>query len=355
MSAPVDYAYYLFLGRGDYMLSSVPLDRIDPQWRKPFTVSTNAADWSFTWDLPAWQEKLRFLHGLGARRIYMIMNSFELPYPSEAYPELVEHDHVNVQREFFQDLLDYAQTLGMQIIAAFSTTGHCDRAIEVFPHLAGRHADGKPWQCAICHNNPQAKHYVQTVMREVLTRYKGFSGVYMHPPEVSEYCWCEHCQKAFRQQTGQELTAQDEKKRMTWFWQTAFKFIDELSGLAKSFDPQFELSICTLGATWEPIYPEIRRLLARDVKLLHWDYGAFNAAAEERIGRRLALFQSGGHEVGFITSVRFAMAGLNMDELRDHTARKVAFVRSRGVREIVYFVGPVWFPESIQAAAPGVS
>jgi hypothetical protein len=44
------------------------------------------------------------------------------------------------------------------------------------------------------------------------------------------------------------------------------------------------------------------------------------------------------------------MAGLDMQELRDHTARKVAFVRSRGAQEIVYFVGPVWFPESIRAA-----
>lgn len=350
MSENMDFGYYLFLGRGDYLLSRVPLDRIDPHWRKPFTVSTNAADWSFSWDLAAWQEKLLFLHGLGARRIYMIMNGFELPYPSRAFPELVEHDHVNVQREFFQGVLDFAQALGLEIIASFSTTGHCDRAIELYPHLAGRHADGKPWQCAICHNNPEARHYARTVMSEVLTRYKGFPGVYLHPPEVGEYCWCEHCQQAFRTQTGLELTAQDENTRMTWFWETAFEFIEELSQLARSFDPRFRLSICSLGSTWEPIYPALRGLLSREIKILHWDYGAFNSAAEERIGRRLTLFQSGGHEVGFITSVRFAMMGLDMDQLRDHTARKVAFVRARGVREIVYFVGPVWFPESIRAA-----
>jgi hypothetical protein len=350
MSENQGFGCYLFLGRGDYVLSRVPLDQIDPKWRKPFTVSPHAADWSFSWGLAEWQEKLRFLHGLGARRIYMIMNAFELPYPSQAYPELVEPDHVNVQREFFGKLLEFARGLGLEMIASFSTTGHCDRALELYPELSGRHADGNRWQCAMCHNNPRAREYARTVMTEVLTRYEGFSGVYLHPPEVNEYCWCDHCQQLYRAQTGQELTAQDPATRLIWHWQTAFGLIEELRQLALSFDPRFPISICTLGATWEPIFPQLHPLLHPDVTLLHWDYGAFNPAAEERIGRRLALFRSGGHRLGFITSVRFAMAGLDMQELRDHTARKVAFVRSRGAQEIVYFVGPVWFPESIRAA-----
>jgi hypothetical protein len=342
--------YYLFLGRGDYALSGVALDAIDPRWRKPETISANPADWSFFWGLPEWKEKLRFLRDLGAQRVYLVMNGFELPYPSYAYPAVVEPDHVNVRREFFQGVLDFAGTLGLEIVASISTTGHCDRAVELYPHLAGRHADGKPWQCAMCHNNPEAQRYVRTVMSEVLTRYQGFSGVYLHPPEVGEYCWCEHCRQLYRAETGQELTVQDASTRMTWFWRTAFGFLEELGRLARSFDARFPLSMCTLGGTWEPIYPVLRGHLSQEFKLLHWDYGSFNAVAEERIGRRLAMFQSGGHEVGFITSVRFAMTGLDMEQLRDHTARKVAFVRSRGVREIVYFVGPVWFPESIRAA-----
>jgi hypothetical protein len=341
--------YYLFLGRGDYVLSRVALDAIDPRWRKPGTISTNPADWSFSWGLPEWKEKLRFLRDLGAHRVYLIMNGFELPYPSRAYPALVEPDHVNVRQEFFQGVLDFAQTLGLEIFASFSTTGHCDRAIEVYPQMAGRHADGQSWQCALCHNNPQAREYARTILTEVLGRYHGFSGIYLHPPEVGEFCWCDHCRHLYRSQTGRDLTTEDATTRMIWFWQTALDFLGELRVLAQTFQPQFPIVMCTISA-WLPIFPSLRDHIHREVTLLHWDYGSFTPAAAARIGERLAMYGSGGHNLGFITSVRFAMLGLNLAELRDHTARKLAFVKTHGANEIVYFIGPVWFPDSIQAA-----
>lgn len=79
-------SHYLFLGRGDYLMSGIPLDRIDTRWRRPAEVSTDPADWSFSWIADSWRQKLDILKGLGSQRIYLLMNGFELPYPSRKHP-----------------------------------------------------------------------------------------------------------------------------------------------------------------------------------------------------------------------------------------------------------------------------
>ena len=54
-------AHYLFLGRGDYVLSDVPLSDTDTNWRNPKEISTDPRDWSFSWDLEDWKKKVEFL------------------------------------------------------------------------------------------------------------------------------------------------------------------------------------------------------------------------------------------------------------------------------------------------------
>jgi hypothetical protein len=95
------------------------------------------------------------------------MNGFELAYPSRKHPRLVEPDHANVTGEFLQTVLDHANTIGLDVVAGLSTTGHCDRALQEYPELAGVHADGRRWQCAMCHNHPGARDYVRDLLDEV--------------------------------------------------------------------------------------------------------------------------------------------------------------------------------------------
>jgi hypothetical protein len=347
----VRLSHYLFLGRGDYLLSDVPLDRIDPKWRRAAEVSADPADWSFSWNLDAWRRKLDALKRLGSERLYLVMNGFELPYPSRKHPQLVEPDHVNVTHEFLQSALDHAARIGLEVVAGFSTTGHCDRALQVYPDLAGVHADGQRWKCAMCHNHPQAQLFVFDVLNEVLDRYQGFSGVFLHPPEVDEYCHCIHCAKTYRSATGRDLAKQDEAGRMSWFWQTGVTFLSSLYDRVRARNAHLDLYSCTIPGVWRRHFDAIAPLLPPDVKLIHWRYGRFDDAARNQLGSDLRMFTAHGHRVSFANSVIFDCSSMTDAELRENNRAVNRFVQGFGVDEIVYFVGPVWKQERIAAGS----
>lgn len=342
--------YYMFLGRGDYVLSSTPVDRIDPSWRNPGDISPDPADWSYTWDLNTWRSRVDFLKELGADSLIIVINAFELPYPSEAYPSLVEKDHANVRGEFFQDLIDYTKASGLDMIAGLSTTGHCDGALLAMPELGGIHEDGKRWQCAMCHNNPGTIEYARTVVSEVLSRYKGFTGVFLHPPEVAEFCHCDYCKRRFQADTGADLLAATQSEAMQWFWRTGLDAFRGMYDLALEFDQSFSMHMCTIPPVWRQHFRSVAQCIPKDISLIHWDYGRFDEEAKTRIRSDLELYGSAGHKLSFATSATFATSDMSVDELTDHTSRKINFVRSMGVEDVVYFVGPVWFPERIAAA-----
>lgn len=343
-------SYYLFLGRGDYALNSTPLDRIDPAWRPPDAISADPADWSFSWDLSEWERKVDFLHGLGAGRLYFVMNGFELPYPSDRHPELVEPDHANVHSEFFQALVDDVNALGIEVVAALCTTGHCDRAIQLHPEWAGVHADGRRWQCAMCHNNPGARRYACNILEEVLTRYSGFSGVFLHPPELDEYCHCGYCSRAFTQETGLDLLSAGDDAALAWFWRTWARFAKELIEMARRRDPRFSLTMCTIPPVWRRHFGTVRDVIPRDVTLMHWDYGPLGRDARERIRTDIERFRSGGHNIAFAISAGVGISAADEAKLGRDSRTKVEFARSCGVHEICCFVGAVWFPGRIRNA-----
>jgi hypothetical protein len=349
--AGVSLSHYLFLGRGDYLLSSVPLDQIDVKWRRPAEVSTNPADWTFSWGPDTWRRKLDRLKELGSQRIYLLMNGFELPYPSRMYPRLVEPDHANVAGDFLQSVIDHAAGIGLEVVAGLSTTGHCDRALQEYPELAGVHADGRRWQCAMCHNHPGAQDYVRVLLDEVLDRYHGFSGVFLHPPEVGEYCHCSRCTTAYQAQTGKNLMEQESSAVMSWFWGTGMSFLATLYGHIREREPSLSLHTCSIPSVWRHHFDAIGPLLPNDVNLIHWHYGRLDESARTRITDDLRIFTRPGHRVAFANSVIFACSGMTDDELRANNHAKNQLAQSLGVKEIVYFVGPVWQEARIVAGS----
>lgn len=335
-------SHYVFLGRGDYLLSGVPLDRIDAKWRRPAEVSTNPADWTFSWGPDTWRRRLDILKGLGSQRIYLLMNGFELPYSSRKHPRLVEPDHANVAEDFLQSVIDHAAGIGLEVVAGLSSTGHCDRALQEYPELAGVHADGQRWQCAMCHNHPGAQDYVRVLLDEVLDRYHGFSGVFLHPPEVGEYCHCARCTTAYHAQTGKNLLEQESSAVMSWFWGTGMAFLATLYGHIRERAPSVSLHTCTIPSVWRHHFDAIGPLIPNDVNLIHWHYGRLDESARAMITDDLRRFTRYGHRVAFANSVIFSCSAMTDDELRANNHAKSQLAQSLGVEEIVYFVGPVW-------------
>jgi len=344
-------AYYMFLGRGDYLPRSMPLDAIDPKWRRPAEISPLASDWTFSWPLTTWCRHLDQLRGLGADRLYLFLNAFELPYPSRRFPELVESDHANVLREFLPELLVYARRIGLDVVAGMSTTGHCDRALQLHPEWAGVHADGTRWQCAMCHNNPLAREFVQDLVEEVLDRYPGFTGVFLHPPEVGEYCHCPHCQSLYQQETGRALKDLDETARMSWFWITAARFMAALFNQVHSHAAGLNLFTCSIPGVWRRHFPVIGPLLPKSVGIMHWCYGRLTEKQRDQMAADLRAFAAYGHAVSFANSLIFASSTMTDGELRENNLANNQVARAAGVKEIVYFLGPVWQEHRIFAGS----
>ncbi len=159
------YGYYLFLGLGDF--------EAPPHL---------GSEWTSTWDLHMWRERIENLIRLGANTLFIYLMGHNLPYASHKFPEHIERMHPNVKRDFFQGVLDWCGQRGIEAIAVFSTTGHAKGYVSSHPELAIRGRDGRPQtQTGImCHHKVEARRYCLQVIEECLGRYRGFAGVILH-------------------------------------------------------------------------------------------------------------------------------------------------------------------------------
>ena len=209
------YGYYFFFGRGDWGMSrdrtfdptfggNVPT-RLLGDWgtHRQGTVIEDAPEWTSAWDAAVWRGRIDFLvERLAADTLVLLMNGFELPYPSAQFPEAVESDHANVREEFLPQVLDYARERGLRVYAQFCTTGHAVAYALEHPECTTVAADGARHAANLCHHHPLGRAYARGVMDEVLARYRGFSGVSFHPPENALPCHCDYCRAAFENATG---------------------------------------------------------------------------------------------------------------------------------------------------------
>jgi len=354
--------YYLFLGRGDWGTSrektldptfggNVPTQLLG-DWgpHRKGTDLADAPEWSSAWGPDEWKQRVDFLADeLGADTLILCMNGYELPYPSEAFPEAVERDHANVRREFLQELLDYARDRGLTLGASLCTTGHARGYAQAHPELTVVGATGQDKSDNLCHNNPGGRHYAQTVTREILTRYRGFEWVSFHPPENTQACRCEHCARAFAAETGTDFVRAGAEQVTDFYWRSCLRFQRRMELLAAELVPAAKFFSFTIPGTFEKHFDAVEEMLPDTTMLVHWDYWSYGQRIPELL-TSLDLFRSRGHRVGFAAS-----SGWSLDKLGERYGESVLdqirAVRGAGIRDLLYFVGAIWHEASLRATS----
>ena len=356
------YGYYLFAGRGDWGTSR---DRtFDPtfagnvktrilgDWgpHRQGTDLAQAPEWTSAWTLKSWKAHLDFLvDPLGADTLFLLMNGFELPYPSARFPEAVELDHRNVKREFLQAALDYALEKGLRLAVQFCTTGHAVGFAKAHPECTTVGPDGRRHETNLCHHHPLGRAYAEGVATEVLTRYRGFSGVSFHPPENAVPCRCGHCEAAFRQTSGKSFGQATAQEVSDFYWASCLSFQRQMEQLARSLVPAAAIYSVTIPGQFERDFAIVGRAIPAQTVLLHWDYWSFRERLPDLL-ESLRVFRSAGHRVAFIPS-----SGWSLDKCGpDYGAcvvEQIAAARDAGVTDLVYFVGGIWHEPSLRATS----
>jgi len=356
------YGYYLFLGRGDWGTSRAKsldptfggnvVTRILGDWgmHRQGTELADAPQWSSSWDLRVWKHHVDFLvDRLGADTLSFCMGGYELPYASETLPEAVELDHANVKADFFQQVIDHARGRGLSLVALFPTTGHAVGYARAHPEVATVSADGRRSSENLCHNHPAGRRYAQTVVTEVLTRYRGFDRICFHPPENAVPCHCAFCRKAFEREAHKPMADATEKEVSDFFWSSCMRFQREMEQVGLTLAPQARLLCITIPGRFEQDFDLVAGQIPRTTQILHWDYWSYGERTAELL-ESLRIFGSRGHRVGFIPS-----SGWGLDKCGDRygqaVVEQVRAVRAAGIEDLLYFVGAIWHEESLLATS----
>lgn len=356
------YGHYLFLGRGDW--GSSRHGTLDPtfggnvrtrllgDWgpHRTGTPLAAAPEWSSAWDAAGWFRRIDFLAGeLGADTLLVCLNGFELPYPSRRFPEAVERDHANVQREFFQTVLDYARSRGVTPLALLCTTGHAEGYARAHPEAATLDRTGGRSPYNLCHHHPLGREYARGVAAELLTRYRGFAGIAFHPPENAHPCWCEHCRAAFRRAGAGDYAAATDAQRDAFLWRSCLAFQREMEELATALVPGVRVFVVTIPGRFEAEFDVVAEQVPLSSTFIHWDYWSFGPRLPQLLDA-LRLYRSRGHRVVFMPS-----AGWSLDALGEGygaaVREQVAAVRADGVRDVLHFVGAIWNEAALRATA----
>lgn len=330
MRQPNHYGYYIFLGLGDFP------DRFprDPEWTR-------------TWDEDAWLRFIDELADMGCNTLLVYLMGHRLPYASEAFPECVETGNPNVQRDFFQNVLDRARDAGMETVAVFTSTGHAQGFAGMRPELAIRDRDGAPHpeHGIVCHHREQAQQYPLTVVRECLGRYGGFSGVVVHPPEFGMPCYCDACRGVFRRQTGGELRDAPDKQAQGFFMESNLAWQRRcLEPEIRARLPQARFLTFTVPWVFEQHFEEFAPHIDRDTAIVDWDY-ELQPERMAQIPARMTRYRQFGHDVWFMPT-----SGYNFDRREpmepqaERVLEQIDIALGAGITDVVYFMGPVRWP-----------
>jgi hypothetical protein len=342
--------YYIFLGMGGFP----PPKSLTP-------------DWTSTWDLDQWRTRLDRLAELGCNTLMVYLMGHRLPYPSQCFPGCVEADHPNVRGEFLQQVLQEAKSRRMRLIATLTTTGHCRAFATANPQLVivgpngttpARGLQGTFDTHILCHHNPSARRYCLDVIDEVLTRYSGFDGVILHPPEFAQPCYCALCRGAFAQHTGQDLLKAPEDQSQAFFMSSYLQFQrQELWPLVRRLTPGARPLMFTIPWVFQKHLEQVAQDIEPDTIIVDWDYG-LDDQAPSLLGPRLRRYGALGHSVWFMPTCGYAFNSKADRHAQEQAVlRMISSAHDAGVQDIVYFMGPRWWPSveatSMKALRPG--
>ena len=271
--------YYVFIGTGDYK----------PEYG-PETPSFTLQDW---------ENLIDYLKSRGATTFIPLVTGHTLPYPSRAFPNYVETGANTVKNVDLQRIIDYAKKSRLEVILAFTTTGHCRSYAQDHPGQCIVNEDGRPAP-GLCPNRPGSELYPLGVVDEVLKRYKNVDGILIHPPEIKPVCFCPECQALYKQKTGQDYLKASPLDRQRFFVETYFKFANQL--LAKA-QKQVPLKVKLMfNCDWMDDHVDLMSSLPADLDIIYWDYNLGDDYLAGRLQENLRRYQKLNRTIWYMPS-----------------------------------------------------
>jgi len=320
--------YYVFIGKGDYK------DEFGPK-----TPSFSLADWT---------KLIDYLKSRGATTFIPLMTGHRLPYPSRAFPDYVETDANTAQGVDPQLIIDHAKERRLEVILALTTTGHCNSYVQDHPEHGIVNEDGSP-RNALCPNRTGAQGYPLGVLEEVLTRYRNYDGLLIHPPETRPECFCPECRTIYKQTTGTDYAAANPRDRRRFFIQSYFRFVNELLRRADRLAPlRVKLMF---NCHWLDDDLDLFGVLPKDLAIFYWDYNLNDDYLQGRFQDNLRRYTRLGRPIWFMPSTIprwWTPADAALEWGCRQVARQVEIARSHQIENVGFFVGAYLQPGSIE-------
>ena len=329
--APERLGYYVFLGKGDHL----------DEWG-PKTPYFSLADW---------QQLISYLKAKGATTFIPLVTGHRLPYPSRAFPKYIETDSRTTRDVDPQQILDQAKAAGLEVILAFTTTGHCRHYAQDHPEYCIVNEDGSPAP-GLCPNRKGAGLYPLGIVEEVLKNYKNYSGILIHPPEISPVCYCPDCRRLYKQKTGGDLRSASPVERQRFFVETYLKFA---AGLLTRVDELAHLKVKLMfNCNWMDDHVDLMSALPGDLDIVYWDYDLRDEYLQGRLRENLTRYLKMNRTIWFMPSTdpRFWTPGDADPEWGcGQILKQLKIAREVKIRNIGVFVGSIVHKENIDRIA----
>ncbi len=329
---PERLGYYVFIGKGDYK------DEYGPRTQ--------------TYTLADWSRLIDDLKARGATTFIPLVTGHRLPYPSRAFPDYVETDANTAKDVDLQRIIDRAKTAGLEVILAFTTTGHCRFYAQDHPEYCIIKADGSPAP-GLCPNRRGAGLYPLGIVEEVLTTYKHVDGILIHPPEIDPACYCPDCRKLYAQKTGQDLISAGPLARQRFFVETYLKFAAGLLARAGKAAP---LKVKLMfNCNWLDDHVDLMSALPDDLDIIYWDYDLRDEYLQGRFRENLSRYLKMDRTIWFMPSTEprwWTPAGADREWGCGQVAKQLRIARDAGVRNVGIFIGAIVNRDTLDRITP---
>jgi hypothetical protein len=320
--------YYVFIGKGDYK------DEYGP--KTPY------------FSLADWENLIDYLKSRGATTFIPLVTGHRLPYPSQAFPKYVESDANTAKDDDLQRIIDGAKKSGLEVILAFTTTGHCNSYAKDHPEYCVINEDGTP-RNALCPNREGALRYPLGVVGEVLKRYKKMDGILIHPPETRPECFCPACQKLYKQESGKDYLAASPLERQRFFVQTYFRFAWKL--FAK-VDELVRLRVKLMfNCNWIDDHLDLTSLLPDDLGIIYWDYNLSDEYLQGRFRENLQRYRKLARTIWYMPSTvpRFwTPSDADVKWGCRQIAKQIEIAKYYEIKNIGFFIGAYVEKENLE-------
>lgn len=151
---------------------------------------------------------------------------------------------------------------------------------------------------ALCHHKAGARDYATGVARECLTRYSGFAGYVLHPPEFVTGCLCDECRAAYRERTGEELREAPDEVARDFVMRTNLEFQrDVLEPVVASLIPKGRAFTFSIPWIFEASFESVADLIPAHHTIIEWDYNQVPTRIAT-LGERLRRYGSAATRCG---------------------------------------------------------